>query len=114
YEGIKLGMSMKEVQYIKGQPKGLTKDKEFLAVGFGNFNKGGGFISTLEDPEKIKANDSIFNYPKWNFDGDKIRLDVDFDKPNGTVVAVTCSIPPWVEYSNKGGEDCEPLSGITR
>lgn len=101
YDGIKLGMAMNEVQYIKGMPSGLYKEtsKDHR-------------IDWLTLPD---SNDSIFNYPRWDFETDGVNIEIDFDKANGKVVAISCSIPPWIDYSDKGGAnlDCQPLSGIT-
>lgn len=102
YESIKLGMSMKEVQYIKGQPKYIIKEKLPLTD-----------YRPTEDPNKLDEKNNIFNYPNWVFDIDGKYINTDFDKPNGKIVAISCSIPPTQKYSDKGGAGCDPLSGIT-
>lgn len=103
YEGIKLGMSMKEVHYIMGRPESIFKEAHESKKGSLIFNP----YASNADPEKLGSNDNIFNYPRWNFHNDK-SVHIDFDKPNGKVVAIGCSS----RYSETH-EYCEPLSGIS-
>ena len=99
YEGIKLGASMNEVRYIKGRPINLAKHKVEAEYGY---------FEPFVDSNKLDKNDSIDNYPRWNFN----QITINFDKPNGKVVAISCSA--WQDsLRNDSYHNCEPLSGIT-
>lgn len=100
YQGIKLGMTMNDVRYIKGQPDGLIKEKHFYV---------GRLVDTLVDITELDSTDSILNYPEWNYK----NISINFDKPNGKVVAISCGnffSPLAFMADEKLG--CEPLSGV--
>jgi len=102
YQGIKLGMSMKDVQYIKGRPKSAVKEKAPIKDGY-----------YVVPDFSFNENSTVFDFPKWYFGNDEGSVSIDFDKPNGKVVAIECNIPPyWSQYSGPH-TGCEPLSGIT-
>lgn len=99
YEGIKLGMTMKEVRYINGQPRELIKDKQSIF---------GGFSSPIISSEAIDSTDSIFNYPEWIYKNKAIK----FDKANGSVVAISCKQFSAEAFINGEEVSCSPLSGV--
>lgn len=103
YQGIKLGMSMKEVEYIRGRPTELSKQKMVSPQGY---------WASVKDPTKLDTGESIFDYPEWAFpEAGKVTVDIDFDKPNGKVVSISCyQITDAIEDLNP--YVCDPLSGI--
>jgi len=94
YFDLKIGMSMPEVQYVKGDPTNVLEAE---------IKDGGQAVVPVN---ALKQGDKIENYWFWAYElNDGLRLDVVFDKKTKRLLEIAC-------YS-RGANECPPLLGIS-
>lgn len=105
YADLNLGDTQKEVLYAFGPPPFFIDPTPVKDDG-NVFSAFGRVVDSKDRNEKVTYSDSTV----WMY-GDKPRIDVDFDKPGGLVVAITCfsessySCPALYGLRTGSGED---------
>ena len=103
YEDLRIGMSMVEVQYVKGTPDNVIENHSFKAA-VGPWGEGKEFNLILPVKD-FKADQRVEHYWRWSYDQPNgSRLDLEFDRATKELNRISC-------YS-EGYMTCAPLLGI--
>jgi hypothetical protein len=96
YAGVRLGMNMKEVKYIKGFPNNVAQNETEGAWK--------GFARRVISADSLEAGKSVDDYEYWSYDGYNYRIDLQFDKSK-RVLTIFC-------YSSDSVYRCPAIAGI--
>jgi hypothetical protein len=98
YAGLKLGMSPKEVMYIKGFPSTVLGEESTDPT-----MKGWFLVINTKELEKGKE---VTDYANWSYNYDKHNLNVEFDGARTAVIAIQC-------YSEDKLTRCPSIGDVT-